>query len=209
MKNWMSLWQLSGCVAVCVFFAIRTTAQTPELPAAPAPAAPAKSAPGSIFHVPAADLRISASSTDMPAKPPAEVCFAAAEGLYAPRHAPPGEVQVAAQRYTSLAIQNLSTVWHRGLPRAANDPWLKGAQVIVRFAILPDGSTDTPRVTVSSGRASYDKAALEAIYKTPFAPLPEGIEPALPICMKFRYNLDEEQHTKPIDLWPPPAKPGF
>jgi TonB family protein len=170
--------------------------------------APAKTAPGSIFTVPPADLRVPEKSASLPADAPPEMCFAAAEGLYGRRHKLSPQLEEAEHRYTSLAVQNLSIMWERVMPRAANDPWLKGAQVVVRFAILPDGSTDTPRVTVSSGRASYDKAALEAVYKTPFAPLPAGIAPALPICMHFRYNMNEEPYKKPLDLWPPPAKPA-
>ncbi len=182
--------------------------QAADLPAAPAPVTPAKAVPGSIFTVPPADLRVPEKSASLPADAPPEVCFAPAEGLYAPGPKPSSQLEEASHRYVSLAAQNMRIMWERIMPRAANDPWLKGAQVVVRFAILPDGSIDTPRVTVSSGRASYDKAALEAVYKTPFAPLPAGIAPALPICMHFRYNMNQEPYKKPVDLWPPPAKPA-
>jgi TonB family protein len=134
---------------------------------------------------------------------PKEDCFAPAGGLYAPRPLLSPELQEVQHRYSSLAVQHLGTTWFRGMPRAANDPWVKAAKVTVRFAILKDGSIDTPRVTVSSGRESFDKHALEALYKTvPFDPLPEGIGAALPICMTFGYNQQEDQWKKPIDLWP-------
>jgi TonB family protein len=98
-------------------------------------------------------------------------------------------------------------MWFHNMPRSANDPWLKGAQVTVRFAILPDGRSTPPLVTVTSGRASFDKHALDAVDNTPFPPLPPGNGRPLAMCFTFRYNMDEEHRTKPVDLWPPPAKP--
>ncbi len=104
-------------------------------------------------------------------------------------------------------------MWFHNMPRAANDPWFHKAVVTVRFAILPSGEIDPPRVTASSGRDSYDHHALEAIRQAgPFDPLPAGDSHPLLFCIRFGYHVeDDEWKPKPPDLFPPtgqaPDKP--
>ena len=186
--------------------AVCARAQTPDLPAAPA-SAPAR--PN--FTLPRSSTSIVADSANrsVPAAPvEPDECYAPATGLYAPRPKLSPALEDARKRYMSLAVQNLYVTWFDRMPRRANDPWLKGARTVVRFAILPDGSTDTPRITSSSGRESYDHHALDAIRNlTPFPPLPEGLEPNLILCVYFRYNMEQDAPWKPDALTPPtPAK---
>jgi TonB family protein len=104
----------------------------------------------------------------------------------------------------------MDAVWRNHMPNAANDPWVKGAIVLVRFAIMPDGSIDTPIVTLSSGRKGYDQHALQTVLGTaPFDPLPAGLNRPQPICMRFGYNKNPEpKKTRPLDPWELPAKPA-
>jgi TonB family protein len=182
-------------------------AQTADLPAAPSAPAPAKP----IFQVPLGTPVTIASPTGPPPPTPEveTVCYAAAEGIYAKQKPLPAAQQRAVDAYLSIAIHQLRIEWDRHMPRAANDPWVKGKVVAVRFAIMPDGTTDTPIITVPSGRRSYDNHALDAISaSTPFPPLPEGVKRPVPICMRFGYNVDFPSNKPAMpDLWPPPAKP--
>jgi TonB family protein len=135
------------------------------------------------------------------------VCDAPAEGIYARQQAYPPALQRAIQEYTSITIHQVEIEWDRHMPRAVNDPWIKGKEVVVRFAVMPDGSIDTPIVTVASGRRSYDDHALDAIKAgEPFPPLPEGVKRPLPVCIHFRYNKGLDKKSDTIDLWPGPSK---
>jgi TonB family protein len=131
-------------------------------------------------------------------------------GLYA-KHKPFSPAQEeAVSRYMSVTIHQLEIEWGRHMPRVANDAWVKSATVVVRFAVMPDGTIDTPIVTASSGRKSYDDHALNAIQaSTPFPPLPDGVTRAVPVCMRFGYNTDRSpKKFEPAELWPAPAKPA-
>jgi TonB family protein len=179
-------------------------AQSADLPSAPVSAAPSKPD----FRLPAGMVVIAQPKGPPPPAPEVElVCYAAAEGIYAKVKAWPPAQKEAISLYLSTAIHQLEIEWDRHMPRAASDPWVKGKVVTVRFAIMPDGSVDTPIVTVPSGRKSYDKHALDAVDAVaPFPPLPVGVTRPLPVCMKFGYNVDPSaKKPEPIDLWP--AKP--
>ncbi len=136
------------------------------------------------------------------------MCYAPATGIYAPQAKLDAKVEAAVQRYTTVAQQRIATTWFRGMPRAANDPWLKRAKVVVRFAIMPDGSVAPPLITASSGRHSYDEHALDAIQQaSPFDPLPAGDTHPLAICFTFGYHVDpEEFKPKAPDPFAPPVK---
>jgi TonB family protein len=182
-------------------------AQSADLPSAPAAPAPAKP----IFQVPRGTPVPVAQSTGTPpsAPDPEMECYAPAEGIYGKQKALPPAQKEAVSRYIFVAIHQMEMEWDRHMPRAANDPWVKGKTVAVRFAIMPDGTIDTPIVTVSSGRRSYDNHALDAVSgSAPFPPLPEGVKQPVPVCMKFGYNTDPSAKKPAMpDLWPPPAKP--
>jgi len=143
-----------------------------------------------------------------PAPVTEEFCHAAAEGIYAAQSKLPAAVQEALERYLFTQRHTLDLTFEQHMPRAIKDPWIKAATVFVRFAILPDGSIDTPIITRSSGRRDYDNHALDAVRTAvPFAPLPEGIHRAQPVCMRFGYNVGAEPY--PLDDWWRPKKPGL
>jgi TonB family protein len=141
-------------------------------------------------------------------------CYTPAEGIYGKRKALPPAQKEAVSRYMFVAIHQMEMEWDRHMPRAANDPWVKGKTVAVRFAIMPDGTIDPPIITLSSGRRSYDNHALDAVSgSAPFPPLPEGVKQPVPVCMKFGYNTDPSAKKPAMpDLWPPaktePKKPA-
>ena len=201
---------LAGALGAAAQTPSQTPAQAPDLPSAPAPSAPA---PHSIFTVPSGTSQIVAASSSAP--PPApntpEVCYAAAEGIYAPQPELEPKLRQSLERYNVTTFQRVNVVWTRNMPRAANDPWVKRALVTVRFAIFPDGSIDQPLITASSGRKSYDQHALDAIRgASPFPPLPQGATRPLVMCVKFGYNVDPaEFQPKPPDPFnpKPPAAP--
>jgi TonB family protein len=118
-------------------------------------------------------------------------------------------VEEALARYMFQISTRLDVFWNQHMPRAANDPWIKGKVVAIRFAIMLDGSIDTPIITLTSGRKDYDKHAMDAVVKAaPFAPLPPGAVRPLPVCMRFGYNADwrPKEDVKP-DAWLPAPKP--
>jgi len=176
-----------------------------SLPAAPAPAPkPLVLPPGSTTTV------ISSSGEAPPAPDEDEYCYAPAVGLYTPQPPLSAALREQVQRYIFRSSSRMETAWDRNMPWAANDAWSRGAVVVVRFAILPDGSTDTPIVTLTSGRKSYDQHALDSIRAaTPFEPLPAGVTQPVPICMRFGYNANRERHRfKLTDDPPEPAAPA-
>lgn len=184
-------------------------AQSAELPSAPVPAKTA--AP--VLTLPAGSLRpVMASHGDAPPAPvEADFCYAPMEGIYSPQPKLPPKVQEALERYIFTQSHSLDLKFNSHLPRSANNPWIKGATTIVRFAILPDGSIDTPIVTSSSGRRDFDKHALDAVRAAaPFAPLPAGANRPAPVCMHFRYNVDPAyKDPYPAELWPTTRQPGL
>jgi TonB family protein len=195
---------LSAFAAAAIISALPlgVCAQSADLPSAPAPAAPSKPD----FRLPAGMVVIAQPKGPPPPAPEEEmVCYAAADGIYAKVKAWPPAQKEAISRDMSTAIHQLEIEWDRHMPRTASDPWVKGKVVTVRFAIMPDGSVDTPIVTVPSGRKSYDKHALDAVDAVaPFPPLPVGVTRPLPVCMRFGYNVDPSaRKPEPIDLWPP------
>jgi TonB family protein len=91
---------------------------------------------------------------------------------------------------------------HWKVPRAANDPWVKGATVQIRFQMQQDGSLLDPVVMMGSGRKAYDKSALESLVKAaPFAPLPDYVPAPVKFCVLFHYN--DPERKKPSDPFAP------
>lgn len=93
-----------------------------------------------------------------------------------------------------------STIWsHWKIPRGTGDPWRKGTRLRIRFDILDNGSVNDPIVMMTSGRASYDQSALDAIrHSAPFPPPRPFIdESPARVCMGFAYNMDPRH---PSDL---------
>jgi TonB family protein len=199
---------LAAILSASILFAapVGLRAQTADLP--PAPSAPVSSKP--VFQVPlGTPVTIASPKGPPPPTPDVETdCYAAAEGIYAKQKPLTAAQQKAVDAYQAIAVHQLEIAWDRHMPRAAYDPWVKGKVVVVRFAIMPDGTIDTPIITLSSGRRSYDNHALDAISAVVFPPMPEGVKRPLPVCMHFGYNTDPLAKKPAMpDLWPPPAKP--
>jgi len=190
-------------------------AQSTDLPTAPAPK-PTQS----IFTLPAATAHTVLQSAPETPPPPApvedQICDAPATGIYAPQHHKPfsPELQRELEGYKTLVNEQVRQEFYRHIPRSANDPWLQGKFTKVRFAVMPDGSYDPAIVTATSGRKGWDAHALESINSYDSFPLPpKGITHPVLFCINFIYQTSEYPSSvtpplKPIDLWPPPAKPA-
>ena len=111
------------------------------------------------------------------------------------------EGRKAAQLYMWTVEKQIWTNWKP--PREINDPWLKGAVVRIKFEILPDGSLNDPTIMMSSGRASYDRRALDSIrHSAPFGPPPANGPVPFRVCYRFSYNMNREnQDTMPVDVF--------
>jgi TonB family protein len=183
--------------------------QTGNLPSAPAPAPSSKP---SIFALPPATAHTAVSANEPTPPAPVEklVCDAPATGLYAPQPSLSPQQQKAAAEYIQLVTLQVEGEWRRHMPRSANDGWYKGKAVKIRFAVLPDGSYDSAIVTVTSGHGDWDAHALAAVNSYASFPVPpETLKRPLIFCIEFKYDSDGSLHqSKPLDFWPPPAKPS-
>lgn len=194
--------------SVCLAVALGQAAELPSAPAPPQPAKPSQP----VFSVPPGTPHTVVESTGSP--PPGEVeeddCYGPAEGIYAPQPKLSPPLQEALERYLFERHGRIYAAWLRNMPLSANDSWSKKAIVMVRFAIMPDGSIDTPIVTMSSGRKSYDAGAMKAVLgAVPFDPMPAGLTHPQPVCMVFGYKVDPRlKATKPPDPFATPAKPA-
>jgi TonB family protein len=109
------------------------------------------------------------------------------------------------KKATSLYLWSVKKqIWSNWkAPREVNDPWLKAAVVRVRFEILADGSLNDPVVMMTSGRASYDRRALESIkLSAPFGRPPANGPTPIKVCFSFGYNTTREnQNAMPVDVF--------
>lgn len=142
--------------------------------------------------------------TPPPAPPPEDedsYCSTPTATAYRTTKPVSAEGQKAAALYMRTVEKQIWTNWKP--PREINDPWLKGAVVRIKFEILPDGSLSDPIVMMSSGRASYDRRALESIkYSAPFGPPPPNGPVPFRVCYRFSYNMNrEDQDTMPVDVF--------
>jgi len=81
-------------------------------------------------------------------------------------------------------------------------------EVVVRFAILRDGTLSSTKIIKSSGILLVDNAAIEAIQKTsPYQPLPEQFErESLPIEFTFNYNVHIQTYSSSPSYTPGTCK---
>ena len=88
------------------------------------------------------------------------------------------------------------------MPKSAQWPTLAKGQVKIRLRILPDGKVK-PRdtlVEVSSGDSTLDHAALKAIKKSKYPPLPQDFhEPYLEMRACFSYNMQSPEDSDVAD----------
>ncbi|HTU52270.1 MAG TPA: TonB family protein [Acidobacteriaceae bacterium] len=95
--------------------------------------------------------------------------------------------------------------WVGLMPKSAQWPTLAKGQVSIRLRILPDGKVK-PRdvlVEVSSGDRTLEHAALKAIKKSKYPPLPQDFhEPYLEMRACFSYNMQSLEDSGPGDKAP-------
>jgi hypothetical protein len=104
--------------------------------------------------------------------------------------------------FTSAMMQRLYATWVRHMPRSANDPWIQGKSVLLRFEILPNGSVRDPLVMMSSGRSDYDGNVLRALTSGQPYTLPDGFTEPLRGCFLFQYN-PRPGDPAPVDPFAP------
>jgi protein TonB len=202
------------CLLVISASSAVATGQATELPSAPAPVPTAKPSPPGLSLTPGTPRIVAESKEAAPPAPDEEdFCYAPAEGLYSPQpkdsagSKASSEAWYALERYGFAVHDRIETSWRRHMPWDANNFWIKGKIVVVRFAIMPNGSIDTPVITMSSGRKDYDKGVMDAVTKAaPFPPLPSGVVRPQPMCMRFGYYTDPKpkEDAKPDPLSPAP-----
>jgi TonB family protein len=117
------------------------------------------------------------------------------------------EQQRKTREFLEQVSARVDADWRRHIPRAVNDPWLKSADVLVRYTVRKDGELTDLAVTMTSGRASYDASATRAILESAPFPLPSGLDGPYEMCMRFRYNPDRQEAPPKDPFAPKPAKP--
>lgn len=161
----------------------QSSAPLPDLPAAPAPSKPSFTLP------PGTSTTVASPKTPPPPSPyedvfcsaPSETGWRIHESLSAAQHR---EIQ----DYMSALLNRISSDWYQHIPRAARDPWNKGATLLVRFDVDHKGDLKSLSLMMSSGRSAYDARALDAISAATVAPLPVDVRGPLHVCVQFFYN---------------------
>ncbi|HEY5256363.1 MAG TPA: TonB family protein [Acidobacteriaceae bacterium] len=88
--------------------------------------------------------------------------------------------------------------WVGLIPKSAQWPTLAKGQVKIRFRILPDGKVKPHDIVLdtSSGNDSLDHAAMKAIKKSKYPPLPEKFQgPYLEMRACFLYNTQSPEDS--------------
>ena len=91
------------------------------------------------------------------------------------------------------------------MPKSAEWPTLAKGQVQIRLKILPDGKVKSRDIVVetSSGDHTLDHAALKAIKKSKYPPLPQKFPgPYLEMRACFSYNLQSPEQPGTADKAP-------
>jgi TonB family protein len=91
--------------------------------------------------------------------------------------------------------------WIGLMPKSAEWPTLAKGQVQIRLKILPDGKVKSRDIVVetSSGDHTLDHAALKAIKKSKYPPLPQKFPgPYLEMRACFSYNLQSPAEDKAL-----------
>ena len=178
-----------GLVALLAAFVVAGTRgqQTGQVPPTPVPSAPLPSATSLKPSLTLPPQTYTPPDKSAPEDKTKLLCDAPQEGVFAQPAADAKSGQ--ALSYSQLLMSQIYTTWQNHLPREAHDAWAKGRIVRLRFMVMPNGSYSSPEVTISSGRSSYDYAAMEAVRShDAFPPLPAGITRPLAFCMTFKTN---------------------
>jgi TonB family protein len=97
--------------------------------------------------------------------------------------------------YIHRLVLAVSRRWYEIIPNQARQPISQSGAVIIRFAVLPDGTTARMRLSRPSGSADLDQAAWRSILESgPFTPLPKRFGgPDLVVSLRFLYNPKVEE----------------
>lgn len=168
----------------------------PSAPSAPVPNAPASAAKPS-FDLPSDTYDRPAGKAFNPKK--GWFCEGPPEGVFAEKagHVE-DEMKGQMRSYMDVIHTQLMDSWVHQLPRdAKRNAWAAARETKVRFMIWRDGTHSAPEITVASGRADYDRAALEAIrLHDTFPPMPDGYEGPTRMCMTFMTNQTGPDHSQ-------------
>ena len=88
--------------------------------------------------------------------------------------------------------------WVGLMPKSAQWPTQSKGQVKIRLRILPDGKVKAHDIVLdtSSGNDSLDHAAIKAIKKSKYPPLPEKFQgPYLEMRARFCYNMESSEDS--------------
>jgi TonB family protein len=117
------------------------------------------------------------------------LCHAPREGVFLHQSKTPPELEGQLKSYMQQVAMRINSEWNRTMPREAKTAWTRGRIAAVRFAVLADGSIQDTAVTLSSGKAIYDRVAQRAVEsQLAFPPLPEGVKGPVAFCMHFGYR---------------------
>lgn len=179
----------------------------PDLPAAPSPAAKP------IFVVPKTVVGPSGELDSERLGPPPETpeekrdCVAPSDSGWTVKDKLSTERKRDVSDYVRAVQMRIYADWVQHMPFAAKDPWLKGADLLVKFSVRKDGQLQDLTVMMKSGRESYDSSATRAIRESAPFPLPSGVEGPITFCTLCRYNPKQQDALPKDPFAPKPVKP--
>lgn len=97
--------------------------------------------------------------------------------------------------YLERLVSSVRENWYKMIPDAAKRPLSESGTVVIRFAVLSDGTVARMRHHEISGNANLDQAAWQSIVdSSPFPPLPKQFTGAdLVVSVRFQYNPKTEE----------------
>lgn len=97
--------------------------------------------------------------------------------------------------YVQSLVLSVRHRWLEVIPNQARKPAANSGIVIIRFAVLTDGTVARMRLYEPSGNAELDQAAWQSISESgPFGPLPKELGAHdLVVSLKFQYNPKTEE----------------
>lgn len=97
--------------------------------------------------------------------------------------------------YLERLVSSVREHWYKVIPDAAKRSLSESGTVVIRFAVLRDGTVARMRHHEISGNANLDQAAWQSIVdSSPFPPLPKQFTGAdLVVSVRFQYNPKTEE----------------
>jgi TonB family protein len=103
--------------------------------------------------------------------------------------------------YLKQVLNNVRASWFALMPDEARPPVSKKGKVVVRFAILKDGSVSGLVLTTSSGDENLDHAVRGGVTNaSPFPPLPQAVKGQY-VGLRFSFSYND-----PPEDWQPAKK---